>query len=205
MRQLKIAIDVDDVLAEHAAGFVKFSNQRWGTSLTVDDYDEHWAKMWQVDEEELIRRSHEFTDSSIVASYGHIGGAHQVLTRLAKDHKLVIATSRRLKAQTDTLLWIEQHFPGIFTAEEVYFSGIWDDNVDRKTHMLTKAELIDSIGADVLIDDQLKHCQAVADAGKSAILFGDYSWNQAKRLPDNVTRCINWHEVEDEVGRIAGL
>ena len=45
MRRLRIAVDVDDVLAENAAGVVAFSNQRWGRNLTVDDYDEHWAKM----------------------------------------------------------------------------------------------------------------------------------------------------------------
>jgi Holliday junction DNA helicase RuvA len=32
-----IAIDIDDVLAENARGFVEWSNKRFGTSLTTDD------------------------------------------------------------------------------------------------------------------------------------------------------------------------
>ena len=66
MRRLRIAIDVDDVLAENAAGFVAFSNQRWGTTLQVDDYDEHWAKIWNVDNEEVERRAKEFHNSSLM-------------------------------------------------------------------------------------------------------------------------------------------
>ena len=52
MRRLRIAIDIDDVLAENAIGFVAFSNERWGTRLSVDDYSEHWSEMWRVDSEE---------------------------------------------------------------------------------------------------------------------------------------------------------
>lgn len=49
MKRLTIAVDIDDVLADNAAGFVTFSNERWGTNLTPDDYGEHWVKVWQVD------------------------------------------------------------------------------------------------------------------------------------------------------------
>ena len=38
-----IAIDLDDVLAAHVESFVAFSNERYGTSLQVDDYSDHWA------------------------------------------------------------------------------------------------------------------------------------------------------------------
>ena len=38
VRRLRIAIDIDDVLAENAIGFVAFSNERWVTLLRVDDY-----------------------------------------------------------------------------------------------------------------------------------------------------------------------
>ena len=44
-----IAIDIDDVLAESAKVFIEYSNNTWGTSLTVGDYIEDWSKMWQVD------------------------------------------------------------------------------------------------------------------------------------------------------------
>ncbi|MGI6612287.1 MAG: 5' nucleotidase, NT5C type [Candidatus Nanosyncoccaceae bacterium] len=202
MRRLKIAIDVDDVLAANAAGVVEFSNQRWGTSLTIDDYDEHWAKMWGIDLAELERRIEEFYASGAQRHYGHIGGSREVLTQLSRHHQLVIATSRRLYEKADTLAWIDEHFPGIFTSSAVYFSGAWD-KITTDSHMLTKADLISQIEADVLIDDQLKHCVAVAETGRYAIVFGDYEWNRANHLPPRVVRCLSWIEVERTINEIA--
>ena len=202
MRRLKIAIDVDDVLAENAAGFVAFSNQRWGTALTTDDYDEHWAKMWSIDNEEVERRAVEFHESTVMRGYGHIGGAYDALRQLSEAHHLVIATSRRLQMKADTLAWIDEHFPGIFTSDTVHFAGIWDTVNDQSVTM-TKADLVTQIGADVLVDDQLKHCVAVAETGRHALLFGDYSWNNQVPLPHGITRCLSWDDVRDEIGRIA--
>ena len=202
MRRLRIAVDVDDVLAENAAGIVAFSNQRWGTNLTVDDYDEHWAKMWQVDNAEVERRTAEIVSTSLSAGYGHIGGALEVLERLAQHHHLMIATSRCLQVKGDTIAWIDEHFPGIFASTAVYFSGIWDE-LTNDSHRATKAELMTQINADVLIDDQLKHCQAVAAHGRNALLFGDYAWNQAATLPAGVVRCTNWYDVEVAIERLA--
>lgn len=202
MRRLKIAVDVDDVLAENAAGFVAFSNQRWGTYLSVEDYDEHWAKIWSIDSEEVERRAKEFHESAVMRGYGHIGGAYEVLQQLSEHHHLVIATSRRLQMKADTLAWIDEHFPGIFVSDTVHFAGIWDDVNDQSITM-TKADLVTQISADVLIDDQFKHCEAVAGTGRNAILFGNYSWNNQTALPSGVKRCLNWDEVRDEIERIA--
>lgn len=202
MRRLTIAIDCDDVLAENAVGFISFSNERWGTSLSVDDYNEHWAEMWGVDNKEVERRAAEFHESSAMRGYGHIGGALDVLNRLSDRHHLVITTSRRLQMRSDTLAWIDEHFPGIFSSSAVYFAGIWDE-VSSNSHRMTKGELISQINADVLIDDQLKHCMAVAESGRRALLFGDYQWNKLDKLPDRVNRCVSWLEVEREIERIA--
>lgn len=202
VRRLRIAIDIDDVLAENAIGFVAFSNERWGTRLRVDDYSEHWSEMWHVDSEEAERRAHVFHDSGAIKGYAHIGGAEEVLRNMSQVHHLMVATSRRLQVQSDTLLWIEEHFPGVFASSAVYFSGLWD-TVHEDSHKLTKTELITQINADVLIDDQLKHCLAVSETGRNAILFGDYTWNRADSLPDRVVRCHSWLEVEVEIERVA--
>ncbi len=202
LMRLKIAIDVDDVLAESAIGFVNFSNERWGTSLTVDDYDEHWVKMWNIDNNEMIKRSKIYDDAAIIRDYNHIGGAYEVLRRLSNRHELMVATARKTVHKDDTLLWIEYHFPNIFNRDLIFFAGIWDDLKDD-SHILTKGDLINQVDADVLIDDQLKHCISVAESGRRAIVFGDYSWNKCDNLPERVTRCSSWIEVEEEIERIA--
>ena len=101
-KRLTIAADIDDVLARQVEGLVAFSNQRWGTALTVDDYDEDWGVMWGVDLEERTRRAAEFHNLPISRSYGCVEGAYEVLRRLSRRHHLIIVTSRRLQMKTDT-------------------------------------------------------------------------------------------------------
>lgn len=190
-----IAIDIDDVLADNAAGFVEFSNKMWGTSLQPKDYDEHWAKVWEVDNVEVERRANAFHESGVMRGYRHNDAALPVLERLSQVYNLCIITSRRTQVRQDTLEWIHRHYPGIFSDEVIYFAGIWD-TIDHQSAHQTKAGIADSIGVDFLIDDQLKHCQAIAESGKKAILFGDYSWNQSNSLKEGVTRVADWAAVE---------
>lgn len=201
-KRLTIAVDIDDVLARQVEGLVAFSNQRWGTALTVDDYDEDWGVMWGVDLEERTRRAAEFHNLPISRSYGCVEGAYEVLQRLSSQHHLIIATSRRLQMKADTFEWLDDHFPGIFSRDDIYFTGIWD-SASEHSAAKTKGELIEKIGADVLIDDQLKHCLAVAETGRRALLFGVYNWNRQTVLPAGVERVVDWVEVEKAIERIA--
>lgn len=195
MSRPKIAVDIDDVLADNATGFIQFSNAKWGTSLKVSDYDEHWTQMWGVSDEETSRRRWEFFGSGAQRSYAKVDGAHDVLLALRKRFDLCIVTSRHSSTIDDTLDWVHKHYNGIFTDETIHFAGMWDTDA-MNNHLKTKADMITSIGANYLIDDQLKHCQAVAQAGHKAVLFGNYGWNQTDSLPAGVARCVDWSEVK---------
>lgn len=195
MSRATIAIDIDDVLADNAAGFVAFSNRKWGTSLRPEDYDEHWAKVWQVDHEEVERRAAAFHQSGVFREYERTDAAVPVLKRLSQDYNLIIVTSRRLEVRDDTVGWIHRHYPGVFTDEAIHFAGIWDVIDEHSIHR-TKADVVEQLGADYLIDDQTKHCVAVAEKGRETLLFGDYSWNQMHPLPDRVARVNDWAAVE---------
>lgn len=194
MSKRVIAVDIDDVLAASAEGWVRYSNERWGTNLTVADYTEDWAEMWGVDRAEEEKRARELHGSGLFGSFAPDQRAMAVLRKLSRRYELVIATSRVMKVHQDTLNWLQQHYQGIFSG--VHMSGIFDKVITDETHRRTKAELCRDIGADFLIDDQLKHCVAVAEVGMEAIIFGDYPWNQSsKPLPERVTRCADWTAV----------
>lgn len=190
-----IAIDVDDVLADNAGGFVAFSNERWGTNLKPEDYDEDWMTMWGIDLEEAVKRRDVLFASGTQRKYDHNHDALHVLRRLAVRFNLSIVTSRHAATRDDTRAWIHERYPNIFTDETIHFAGLWDDPDHTSIHK-TKADVIESLGAEYLIDDQLKHCLAVASSGRKAVLFGNYSWNQASELPRNVTRASDWAAVE---------
>jgi 5'(3')-deoxyribonucleotidase len=190
-----IAIDVDDVLSVSAAGFIKFSNQQFGTNLTLDDYDEHWARMWKVDHAEEVRRSHTVHGQDVFLKFDAITEARPVQETLAEKYKLVVATSRIRALEKGTQEWISRNFGDVIS--EYHSAGIWDD-FEKDSHekvKVTKADIVRQIGADYLIDDQPKHCFAAAGAGIKAVLFGDYSWNRDVSLPPRVTRARSWQAV----------
>jgi uncharacterized HAD superfamily protein len=62
---------------------------------------------------------------------------------------------------------------------------------------MTKTKILAEIGANYLIDDQPKHCIAAAEAGITALLFGDYKWNKDIELKTNMVRVKNWQEVTE--------
>ena len=195
MKQRKtIAVDIDDVLSRSAEGFIAFSNERWGMSLKPEDYQEEWAVVWGVPLDEALERSIEFHASGTVGNYQPNEAALPVLKKLAKTYNLVAVTSRRRLLQPETDAWMGRHFPGIF--QELHYAGIWDelpkDQVMRALKH-TKAELCREIGADYLIDDQIKHCIGAAEAGVQALLFGA---SGGTKTPTDVTPVADWSGVE---------
>lgn len=194
MKKPIVAVDVDDVLADNAAGFIAFSNKRWGMSLTLEDYEEDWAAVWGTDPEETDRRALEFLKSGSLAQYEHYPEARATLQHMAQSFELVVVTSRRTFLKPETDAWLERCFPGVFSA--TYYAGIWD-SPHEASRAATKTDILVSIKAQYLIDDQLKHCFAAAQQGVQAVLYGDYKWNRSEAdMPHGVHPAKGWDDVE---------
>lgn len=189
-----IAIDIDGVLAAEAEFIVAYSNAHWQTNLQVADYSENWRSMWGIDQDEAERRAAELHQPGMESSYKLIPGARPVLERLATQYNLIVATSRRHAVAQETVDWLDKNFAELF--QDIHFANIWDDGHEA-AHLRTKAELCTKLGADYLVDDQLKHCLAVAACNTPTVLFGDYPWNQYDgALPVDVVRAKDWQAVE---------
>jgi 5'(3')-deoxyribonucleotidase len=195
MKKQTIAVDVDDVLAASAKGWIEYSNKHWGHTLTTEDYIEDWFTMWDVDDEEGRRRASELNAKAIVQNFEHFADAIAVLRKLAQKYRLVITTARVEQNRPHTLAWIDRYFGDIF--EEIHLAGFFDQG-HLNPLIMTKADMQRAVGADYMIDDQPKHCLAAAEAGIQAILFGDYGWNRdIGALPERVTRCKDWAAVQE--------
>jgi 5'(3')-deoxyribonucleotidase len=193
MKKQTIAVDMDDVLADSAVGWVEHSNAMWGMNLTPEDYLENWGEMWGVEHEEFIRRRDQILSNDIVNTFTPNMEAKAVLLKLKKHYKLIITSARNFVIKEGTHKWLGEYFKDVF--EEVHLAGFYDSG-RKDAHLMTKAELLQTVGADFLIDDQPKHCLAAAEVGITAILFGDYAWNrEVGKLPKGVTRAKNWQEV----------
>lgn len=187
-----IAVDIDDVISASAEGFLTWSNEQLGTNLTIDDYQEHWGQMWQVDHEEVIRRAHAYYASGHQEKFAPIDDAYDVLRALKERFRLIIITSRRDSGSGLTDAWIKKHYEGIF--EDIVFSGFYNAITEDSFHR-TKGDIAKQTGVDFLIDDQLKHAVAAAEVGIPSVLFGNYPWNQADALPEGVVRAHGWKDV----------
>lgn len=187
-----IAVDIDDVIAANAVGFVKYSNNKYGTKLTIDNYQDHWGEIWKTEHEETERRAIDYHTSGHIATYDIVDGAFDVLKKLKQHFSLVVLTTRRNSINQLTREWLEKFYPNIF--DDIIFSGFFDEPNKESIHQ-TKGELARSIKAKYLIDDQLKHVQSAAAMGINGLLFGEYSWNKIDELPKDVLRVKNWEEV----------
>jgi uncharacterized HAD superfamily protein len=190
-----IAVDIDEVLADTAEGFIAYSNDNFGTNLKTGDFTEHWMDLWQVDHKEMERRARQFHHSGAVSQYTFKEHAKPVLEKLKDNYLLIVITSRNSRIIKETHAWVDEHFAGIF--DDIKFAGIFDGPFNEEMLHKTKGELFASNQVNYVIDDQLKHCLAAAKLGVNSILFGDYSWNQAEDLPKLITRCSDWLAVEE--------
>lgn len=188
MKKKTIAIDFDDVLAEHAQALVDFSNEMYGTHLTIEDYNDHWSEMWQVDTVERERRAKQFQVPENVKSFGPIGGADEALRKLNKKYNLALVTARPPSMLKVSRAWLDVHYPNIDF--ETHFIALWEDE-----NAPSKAEICKKIGAEYLIDDLPAHCNIAAEGGIKALLFGDYAWNRKHEINENVTRVHDWRAV----------
>lgn len=187
-----LAVDIDDVIAANAIAFIAYSNQRFGTHLTIDDYTEHWVQLWKVDNEEVDRRSVEYHDSGCIGTYSIIHGAYEALKQLKDRYRVIALTSRRSSTTQVTKDWLQQNYPDIF--EDIIFCGFYDKNQSANLH-LTKGDIAKNLGVDFLIDDQPKHVLAAIEHGIQGILFGEYAWNKTVELPKEGIRAKDWNAV----------
>lgn len=192
MKREKIAVDLDDVLADHVEAFIEFSNQSFGTNLGVDDYSNHWREMWQVEQAEVQRRMTLFHVPEHIGALSVKEESREAMTKLSERFELSVVTARVQGIVDITHDWLNSYFPDVF--ESVHFVPIWETN-----ERVSKADVCQQIGADLLIDDTAKHCNIVVEAGLSAILFGDYSWNREEPTAPGVVRCPNWPLVFAEL------
>lgn len=194
-----IAIDIDDVLALSAQSFVDFTNERWGTELSIDDYDEDWARIWGLDYHnqahlEIIR-----TRGNEVLEYGvsrmdHMPASYDVLKQLKQDFTLIIVTSRRAHLKADTVAWIKDRYADIFEEDAIYFTGFYD-NLHSGSWQQTKGSLLRDLRASYLIDDQIKHCNSAAEHSIQALQFGGFGPQLSIPAHSSVVRVKDWNEV----------
>jgi len=185
MSRETIAVDMDDVLASHYESVAEFMNERYGHEHTAADYHSSLAELWDVDVDEAVRRMWEFHGADLLGDFAAKPDAAPALERLGEDFDLIVVTARPSRAIESSRAWLDDHFPAVF--KQIAFIHPFEGDP------ATKADKCREFAASYLIDDTLKHCVSVAEAGIGALLFGVHE--SRKELPEGVTAVMDWEEV----------
>ncbi len=176
---MKIALDVDGVLADQVAAVLKRIERDYGLRYTKNDVNRaHWSFEGKDVWEEI---SNLLKDPEYVMAVPVISGSQAAIQQLT-NQDLCVVTARRPETEAATKQWLRMHFPGL---TEYY-------------HARTGTK--HSIPSNVLIDDfDLNIVEFVkSDRDKIGILFKHpWSLNNAEieKYEDQVYFCDGWQSI----------
>jgi len=178
-----IACDLDDTLSQTNSSVAAWHNERYGTSMTLDDF--HYYHYWKNEgwgtPDETMSKLAEFYQSDSWRDMDPVPGAKEGLERLiSKGYSISVVTARGDNQREATEEYLAKWFPGLI--DKIHFTGEFVGDKHGNSDKTTKYEVCQSISAVALIDDNLNHVVSCS-AGRPpvpTVLFGEYEWN--KRL-----------------------
>jgi 5'(3')-deoxyribonucleotidase len=183
---LKIALDVDGVLADQVAAVLKRIERDYGLKYTKMDVNKaHWSFAGKDVWEEISKL---LTDPEYVMTVPVIGGSQAAIQQL-NEQELCVVTARRPETETATKQWLSMHFPSL------------------KEYHHARTGTKHSIPSNVLIDDfDLNIVEFVkSDPCRRGILF-KHPWSlndvDIEKYADQVYFCNGWQSVLKVVDEI---
>ncbi len=196
-KDMRIAVDIDEILAEFIGEFFKWYNQEYGANWTWDDVtDYHWPNFLGNTVEEAVDDVHRFFETDRFRNLPLVAGAKEGIAELLASHELYAVTGRQNVVQDTTRAWLDRNFPNAFRAVE--FTNNYPKDGSKT---LTKGEVCERLGCKVLIDDDTRHIGSLMEHGVRLIVM-DKPWNIYHRLPPQVIRVKGWPEIPEAVSNL---
>ncbi|MBI5803928.1 hypothetical protein HY450_01660 [Candidatus Pacearchaeota archaeon] len=191
---MKIAVDVDEVLASLIDAVLKYYNNLNGTCFAREDFKSYnWWDVLGREKEEVVSMYYDFWKSPYSEDINPVRGSLFGIDSLSRKNKIISVTSRQFDFITQTKRWIEQHYYN--KIQEVYFTNELSNN---KSGSFTKSEICLREGVDLLIDDHVRHAVDCAEHGIDVLIMNS-PWNRNFEDTDKIKRVYLW---EDVVSRI---
>ncbi len=209
-KKIRIAVDIDDVLADMTGGWCEWSNRWFDTSFKRQDItDDDWTALWPglSDAERGRRIELVKSDPAFYPQLRVVPGALGALTELAPNFDLVVMSSRWTDIMPMTERWVTDNLPNIFSA--VHTSKCFDEVLYR-IGSSNKGRSCREIHVDYLIDDKLRHCLSAAEHGLRALWFAPPAAEllraKQEKLFQHITPVADWQAVRAYfAGYSAGL
>lgn len=184
---MKIAVDIDGVLADQVSAVLKEIEKEYGQKYSKSEINRaHWSFAGREIWTEIARL---LADPEYVMRVPLVQGSQNAIKKLS-GHDLLVVTARKLNAEEATRRWLKAHFPCL------------------KQYYRARTGTKHNIPSDVLIDDlDLNIVEFVkSDPDRKGILFmHPWSLNDTniKNYSDQVYYCPEWQSVVKAVDDIA--
>lgn len=168
--RLRIAIDMDEVMADSLSELLRRYATAFGTTVTAAQLHGHHLEEWVEPAQRAAVEA--MYDASFFADLEVMPGCHDVIRELARRHDVLIVTAAMdVPCSFDAKFqWLRRHFPFI-PASQIVFCG--DKGI---------------VDADYLIDDRARHF----DRFKGKPLLFSAPHNAAETRYPRVT---SWEEI----------
>lgn len=178
---MKIAVDIDGVLAKQVSAVLSEINDVHGINITKDQivtYDQALPRIDSSIKEEIVQR---ISDPHHILGVEPVENSVKAIQSLKREgHDIIIATHRDEETIPASIDWLK-------------YNGIPFNEV-QSTSEIGKA----SLRADLLIDDYPDHIRDFANSGRKAILFSQ-PWNKNFETNnvqyEGIYRSDDWVEV----------
>ena len=191
---MKIAIDIDEVLADFANPFDKFIKKKYGLKMDRNKWNtEEWWLAWGGSKTTAVGKIYEFVSSGALKKLPLIKGAQDGVKELKEQgHELMIITGRAVDWMSATKAWLDKNFPKTFSQIES------TDFHVAKGGLKTKGILARELGCDILIDDFPHYAEEAIRNGVKVLLF-DTGFNHVYHEHDDIHRVKDWEEVVEKI------
>lgn len=184
---LRVAVDIDGVLADQVTLILAKLNIKYGLRLTKNDIIQWDQKIKDTNIKYEIETA--LLDKNFVLSLPIIPGSERGMGFLYNNHYVIVATARPTETEEATRTWVSNHF---------------------KFHDFcnTKGKQKDCVLSNILIDDYIPNIKHFALRKGIGLLFSQ-PWNQErdeleKLIEENkVFCCNNWEDVISAIKEIA--
>lgn len=191
---LKIGIDLDNVLAEFMAGMIDFYNKKYGTTYKEEDF-KHFElhKTWGGTLENAINIVHDFYFSDEFEKIIPVTGSQNALAKLSKENDLFVITARPHEVTKQTIDWLDKYFPNMF--KDIIITNLFSmNNLETKT----KPQVCDALDIDVFVDDSFHHVLGCVKEGRKSYLY-NAPWNENDKLIEGMERVFSWEDILEKL------
>lgn len=190
---MRIAIDIDEVLAETLEAFLDYHNKKYKTSFCKEQfYTYDWWEIMNISVKKILDRFYDFIKTDHGSNIVPVEGAVETIKYLSKNNKLSLITGRPKKIFKETHDWINRYFPKCI--EEIHFTGDYVNPIKN----ITKGNICKQINASFIIEDVPRYSENCAQAGVDVFLF-DRPWNQGVEQNDKIRRVYSWKDIASKL------